>query len=61
MKRVWLITYEQGICWIVEIRQSNIQDKCAIVLDDEDAVSEFFSEFKVPLQMPFMMIWRTSN
>lgn len=41
----YLITYEPGLGYIFEVKQSDLPDRQAIILEDHEAVNDFLQEF----------------
>ena len=39
------ITYENGLGWVLEIRESDFEDRQAVILEDHEAVRDFLYEF----------------
>jgi hypothetical protein len=41
----YLISYETNLGWVIELNQSDLSDRPAIVLEDHEQVNEFLQEF----------------
>ena len=41
----YTISFEKNLGWVIELKQSDLPDRQAIVLEGHDAVNEFLQEF----------------
>ena len=41
----YTISYEENSGWVIELKQSDLPDRQAIVLEDHEAVNDFLQEF----------------